>query len=690
MDIVPCQTDKRSDKGFFVAMHPEKLPVAGFLVVRNYPKKRFKKGVMTMKITLKDGSVKEYAQAMSVLDIASDISAGLARVACAGEVDGERVDLRTVVDKDCTLNILTAKDEDGLATLRHTASHVMAQAIKRLYPEAKLAIGPSIADGFYYDIDFASPIAAEDLEKIEAEMKKIVKEALPIERFTLPRNEAIALMKEKEEPYKVELIEDLPEGEEISFYKQGDFTDLCAGPHLMNTKEVGKAYKLTSIAGAYWRGDEHNKMLTRIYATAFGKKEELEAYLNMLEEAKKRDHRKLGKELGLFMMHDAGPGFPFFLPKGMVLKNTLLDYWRQLHKKAGYVEISTPIILNRSLWETSGHWDHYKNNMYTTVIDGQDYAIKPMNCPGGVLTYASEPRSYRDLPLRMGELGIVHRHEKSGQLHGLMRVRCFTQDDAHIFMTPEQIKDEIMGVAKLINEVYTLFGFKYHVELSTRPEDSMGSDEDWEMATEGLRSALDALGLDYVVNEGDGAFYGPKIDFHLVDAIGRTWQCGTIQLDFQLPQRFELEYQGADGEKHRPIMIHRVVFGSIERFIGILIEHFAGAFPTWLAPVQVKVLPISDKYADYAEKVRKQLDDAGIRVEVDTRAEKIGYKIREAQMQKVPYMVIVGQKEEEEGLVSVRSRFAGDEGQKNPEEFIKALREEIDSKTQREVKTQEA
>ena len=643
-----------------------------------------------MKITLKDGSVKEYAQAMSVLDIASDISAGLARVACAGEVDGERVDLRTVVDKDCTLNILTAKDEGGLATLRHTASHVMAQAIKRLYPEAKLAIGPSIADGFYYDIDFASPIAAEDLEKIEAEMKKIVKEALPIERFTLPRNEAIALMKEKEEPYKVELIEDLPEGEEISFYRQGDFTDLCAGPHLMNTKEVGKAYKLTSIAGAYWRGDEHNKMLTRIYATAFGKKEELEAYLTMLEEAKKRDHRKLGKELGLFMMHDAGPGFPFFLPKGMVLKNTLLDYWRQLHKKAGYVEISTPIILNRSLWETSGHWDHYKNNMYTTVIDGQDYAIKPMNCPGGVLTYASEPRSYRDLPLRMGELGIVHRHEKSGQLHGLMRVRCFTQDDAHIFMTPEQIKDEIMGVAKLINEVYTLFGFKYHVELSTRPEDSMGSDEDWEMATEGLRSALDALGLDYVVNEGDGAFYGPKIDFHLVDAIGRTWQCGTIQLDFQLPQRFELEYQGADGEKHRPIMIHRVVFGSIERFIGILIEHFAGAFPTWLAPVQVKVLPISDKYADYAEKVRKQLDDAGIRVEVDTRAEKIGYKIREEQMQKVPYMVIVGQKEEEEGLVSVRSRFAGDEGQKNPEEFIKALKEEIDSKIQREVKVQEA
>ena len=636
-----------------------------------------------MKITLKDGSVKEYGSPMSVLDIAADISAGLARAACAGEVDGETVDLRTVVDRDCRLSILTAKDEHGLSTLRHTASHVLAQAVKRLYPEAKLAIGPSIADGFYYDIDFETPIAADDLEKIEEEMKKIVKEALPVERFELPREEALALMEEKQEPYKVELIRDLPEGETISFYRQGEFTDLCAGPHLMNTKDVGKAYKLTSIAGAYWRGDEHNKMLTRIYATAFGKKEELEAYLTMMEEAKKRDHRKLGRELGLFMMHEAGPGFPFFLPKGMVLKNTLLDYWREIHKKAGYVEISTPIILNRSLWETSGHWDHYKNNMYTTVIDEQDYAIKPMNCPGGVLVYASEPRSYRDLPLRMGELGIVHRHEKSGQLHGLMRVRCFTQDDAHIFMTPEQIKDEIKGVARLINEVYTLFGFQYHVELSTRPEDSMGSDEDWEMATEGLRSALEDLGLDYVVNEGDGAFYGPKIDFHLVDAIGRTWQCGTIQLDFQLPQRFELEYNGADGEKHRPIMIHRVVFGSIERFIGILIEHFAGAFPTWLAPVQVKVLPISDKYADYASKVTDQLTEAGIRAELDTRSEKIGYKIREAQMQKIPYMVIVGQKEEEEGVISVRSRFAGDEGQKTLEEFTAALREEIDSRTAR-------
>lgn len=642
-----------------------------------------------MKVTLKDGSFKEYEQPISVIDIAASISPGLARMACAGDIDGESVDLRYVVDRDCQMNILTAKDEKGLAALRHTASHVMAQAVKRLYPDAKLAIGPSIADGFYYDIDFASPITAEDLEKIEGEMKKIIKEALPLERFALPREEALALMKEKAEPYKVELIEDLPEGEEISFYKQGEFTDLCAGPHLMNTKDVGKAYKLTSIAGAYWRGNEHNKMLTRIYATAFGKKEELEAYLTMMEEAKKRDHRKLGKELGLFMMHDAGPGFPFFLPKGMVLKNTLMEYWREIHKKAGYVEISTPIMLNRSLWETSGHWDHYKNNMYTTVIDEQDFAIKPMNCPGGVLVYASEPRSYRDLPLRMGEIGLVHRHEKSGQLHGLMRVRCFNQDDAHIFMTPEQIKEEIKGVARLINEVYTLFGFKYHVELSTRPEDSMGSDQDWEMATEGLRSALDELGLDYVVNEGDGAFYGPKIDFHLVDAIGRTWQCGTIQLDFQLPQRFELEYQGADGEKHRPIMIHRVAFGSIERFIGILIEHFAGTFPTWLAPVQVKVLPISDKFAEYGEKVRKQLDDAGIRVELDTRSEKIGYKIREAQMQKIPYMLIVGQKEQEEGLVAVRSRFEGDEGQKSLEAFIQAVKEEIRTKAVREAKGQQ-
>ena len=565
-----------------------------------------------MKVTLKDGSFKEYAQPMAVIDIAKDISEGLARMACVAEIDGEVKDLRTIVDKDCTLNIFTAKDPEGLAALRHTASHVMAQAIKRLWPETKLAIGPSIADGFYYDIDRDEPVTSDDLAKIEAEMKKIIKEALPLERFELPRAQAIELMKEKNEPYKVELIEDLPEDAIISFYKQGEFTDLCAGPHLMNTKEVGKAFKLMNIAGAYWRGSEKNKMLTRIYATAFAKKEDLEAYVTMMEEAKKRDHRKLGKELGLFMMSDAGPGFPFFLPKGMILKNTLLDYWREIHKKAGYVEISTPIILNRSLWETSGHWDHYKNNMYTTVIDGEDYAIKPMNCPGGVLVYASEPRSYRDLPLRMGELGIVHRHEKSGQLHGLMRVRCFTQDDAHIFMTPEQIRDEIKNVAGLINQVYSLFGFKYHVELSTRPEDSMGSDEDWELATSSLQGALDDLGLDYVINEGDGAFYGPKIDFHLVDAIGRTWQCGTIQLDFQLPQRFELEYIGADGEKHRPIMIHRVCFGSIERFIGILIEHFAGAFPTWLSPVQVKVLPISEKYEEYAKSVKAALDAADI------------------------------------------------------------------------------
>ena len=636
-----------------------------------------------MKITLKDGSVKEYAQAMSVIDIAKDLSEGLARVACAGEVNGEVVDLRTVLEQDCELNILTAKDEKGLAALRHTASHVMAQAVKRLYPNTKLAIGPSIADGFYYDMEFDTPLTSDDFGKIEAEMKKIIKEDLKIERFTKSREDAIAFMKEKGEPYKVELIEDLPEGEEISFYSQGEFVDLCAGPHLMSTKGVGKAFKIMSLAGAYWRGDEHNKMLTRLYATAFGKKEELEAYITMMEEAKKRDHRKLGKELGLFMMHEAGPGFPFFLPKGMVLKNTLLDYWRQIHKKAGYVEVSTPIILNRSLWETSGHWDHYKNNMYTTVIDGEDYAIKPMNCPGGVLVYASEPRSYRDLPLRVGELGLVHRHEKSGQLHGLMRVRCFTQDDAHIFMTPDQIKDEIKGVVALINEVYSLFGFEYHVELSTRPEDSMGSDEDWEMATEGLRSALDEIGLPYVVNEGDGAFYGPKIDFHLVDCIGRTWQCGTIQLDFQLPQRFELEYIGADGEKHRPIMIHRVVFGSIERFIGILIEHFAGAFPTWLAPVQVKVLPISEKYMDYAENVKKKLDEAGIRVELDTRSEKIGYKIREAQQAKIPYMLVVGQKEEEDGTVAVRSRAAGDEGTKSLDAFIADIQQEIEAKVNR-------
>ena len=652
--------------------------------VRSFNEKEERKRKQ-MKITLKDGSSKEYAESMRVIDIAADISEGLARMATAGEVNGEVVDLRTVVEEDCELSILTFQDEKGKGAFRHTASHIMAQAIKRLYPDAKLAIGPSVADGFYYDIDRETPLTQEDLEKIEAEMKKIVKEALPIEQFTKPRAEAIAYFQEKEEPYKVELIEDLPEDAVISFYSQGEFTDLCAGPHLMTTKPV-KAFKLTSLAGAYWRGSEKNKMLQRIYGTAFPKKAELDEYLTMLEEAKKRDHRRLGKELGLFMIRDEGPGFPFFLPKGMVLKNTLLDYWREIHNKAGYVEIATPIMLSRHLWETSGHWDHYKENMYTTVIDEEDFAIKPMNCPGGILVYQSEPRSYRDLPLRMGELGLVHRHEKSGQLHGLMRVRCFTQDDAHIFMMPEQIREEIKGVAKLIDEVYSLFGFKYHVELSTRPEDSMGSDEDWEMATDALRGALDDLGLPYVVNEGDGAFYGPKIDFHLEDSIGRTWQCGTIQLDFQLPLRFELEYTGADGEKHRPIMIHRVAFGSIERFIGILIEHFAGAFPTWLAPVQVKVLPISDKYMDYAENVLAQLKDSGIRAELDSRAEKIGYKIREAQMQKVPYMLVVGAKEEESGLVSVRSRFEGDEGQKSTAEFIAALKEEIAQKVAREVK----
>ena len=642
-----------------------------------------------MKVTLKDGSVKEYAQPMAVIDIAKDISEGLARMACVAEINGEEADLRTVVDSDCQLNILTAKDAEGLAALRHTASHVMAQAIKRLWPDTKLAIGPSIADGFYYDVDPVNPITADDLEKIEAEMKKIIKEALPLERFELPRAEAIALMKEKDEPYKVELIEDLPEDSVISFYKQGEFTDLCAGPHLMTTKEIGKAFKLMNIAGAYWRGSEKNKMLTRIYATAFQKKEDLEAYVTMMEEAKKRDHRKLGRELGLFMMHEAGPGFPFFLPKGMILKNTLLDYWREIHKKAGYVEISSPIIMNRKLWENSGHWDHYKDNMYTTVIDDEDYAVKPMNCPGGILVYASEPRSYRDLPIRMGEIGLVHRHEKSGQLHGLMRVRCFNQDDAHIFMMPEQIRDEIKGVAQLIDSVYKLFGFEYHVELSTRPEDSMGSDEDWEMATSALQGALDDLGLNYVVNEGDGAFYGPKIDFHLVDCIGRTWQCGTIQLDFQMPQRFNLEYIGADGEKHRPIMIHRVAFGSVERFIGILIEHFAGAFPTWLAPVQVKVLPISEKYEEYAKSVKAQLDEAGIRAEIDLRSEKIGYKIRDARLQKVPYMLIVGAKEEEEKLVSVRSRFAGDEGQTTLDAFLDNIKEEIRTRVLRETVAEE-
>ena len=641
-----------------------------------------------MKITLKDGSAKEYDRAMSVIEIAADISEGLARAACAGEINGERVDLRTMVDQDCTLSILTFNDKEGADAFRHTTSHIMAQAIKRLYPDAKLAIGPSIDDGFYYDIDREIPLTTEDLEKIEAEMKKIVKEDIKIKHYTLPRAEAIKFMQDKEEPYKVELIQDLPEDAVISFYEQGDFTDLCAGPHLMSTKPV-KAFKLTKIAGAYWRGNEKNKMLTRIYGTSYTKAADLEEYITRMEEAKKRDHRKIGKELGLFTFMDEGPGFPFFLPKGMILKNALMEYWREIHTRENYVEIETPVMLNKDLWLTSGHWEHYKDNMYSTVIDDVDYCIKPMNCPGAVLVYKSQPHSYRDLPLRLAEVGLVHRHEKSGALHGLMRVRCFHQDDAHIMMAPDQIQDEIKRVVGLIDEVYQLFGFKYMIELSTRPEDSMGSDEDWENATNGLKNALEDLGLEYMINEGDGAFYGPKIDFHLVDCIGRTWQCGTIQLDFQMPQRFEAEYIGADGEAHTPIMIHRVCFGSVERFIGILTEHFAGKFPTWLSPVQVKVLPISEKFFDYGKEVMKELKKNGIRCEMDERAEKIGYKIREARLERVPYMLVVGAQEEEAGLVSVRSRFAGDEGQKKLGDFIKDIQAEIASRTIREEQVQE-
>lgn len=569
--------------------------------------------------------------------------------------------------------------EDELRAIRHTASHVLAQAVKRLYPETKLAIGPAIDDGFYYDFDREGGFTPEDLEKLEAEMTKIVKENLPVKPFVLPRDEAVRFMEEKAEPYKVELIEDLPDEETISFYQQGEFVDLCAGPHIMYTKGV-KAFKLTSIAGAYWRGSEKNKMLTRIYGTAFANKTDLENYLTMMEEAKKRDHRKLGKELGLFMFAEEGPGFPFFLPKGMTLKNTLIDYWREIHLREGYQEISTPIILSRKLWENSGHWDHYKDNMYTTVIDEEDYAVKPMNCPGGMLVYKNQPHSYRDLPLRVGELGLVHRHEKSGQLHGLMRVRCFTQDDAHIFMRDDQIEDEIKGVTRLINEVYTQFGFEYFVELSTRPEDSMGSDEDWEMATNGLKKALEDMGLEYIVNEGDGAFYGPKIDFHLRDSLGRTWQCGTIQLDFQMPQRFNLEYTAEDGSKKRPIMIHRVCFGSIERFIGILIEHFAGKFPVWLAPVQVKVIPVSEKSMEYAAGVYEKLKAAGIRTELDHKDEKVGYKIRQAQLEKVPYMLVLGEKEAAEGAITVRSRDKGDLGAAGLEDFIADIKKMVAAK----------
>ena len=630
-----------------------------------------------LEFILKDGSKLEMPEGCKIEEVAQKISAGLARASLAARLDGKIVEMNHVADKGGKIEFLTFEDEDGRKVYRHTASHVLAQAVKRLYPNTKLAIGPAIDNGFYYDFDTEIPFTADVLEKLEAEMKKIIKEDLPLVRSVKPREEAVKYMEEKGEPYKVELINDLPEGSVVSFYTQGDFTDLCAGPHLASTGKL-KAIKLTSCTGAYWRGNEKNKMLSRVYGTAFPKQSELDEHLARIEEAKKRDHRRLGKELGIFALLEEGPGFPFFLPKGMIVKNTLIDYWRKIHTREGYQEISTPIMLRRELWETSGHWDHYKNNMYTTTIDDNEFAVKPMNCPGGMLVYKLEPRSYKDLPMRLGELGIVHRHEKSGEMHGLMRVRCFTQDDAHIFMTPEQITSEIKGVVRLINEVYNVFGFKYHVELSTMPEDHLGSLEDWEAATNGLRAALDEMHMPYVVNEGDGAFYGPKIDFHLEDSLGRTWQCGTIQLDFQLPMRFEAEYTGSDGEKHRPIMIHRVCFGSIERFIGILIEHFAGAFPTWLAPVQVKLLPISDRQHDYAAEVAKKLTAAGIRVETDTRNEKIGYKIREAQLEKVPYMLVIGDKECENGTVAVRSRKNGDMGTESLDTFIADVRKEID------------
>ena len=581
-------------------------------------------------------------------------------------------------------NLYTFENPEYRKTYWHTCSHVMAQAVKRLWPEVKLAIGPAIDEGWYYDFDAPFAFTPEHLAQIEKEMKKICKERLHLERTEKPRAEAVDYMQEKDEPYKVELINDLPEDAVISFYTQGEFTDLCAGPHLDSTGRIkGNAIKLTQCCGAYWRGDSNRKMLQRIYGIAFPTKDELDAYLTRIEEAKKRDHRKLGKELGLFMLTDYGPGFPFFLPKGMVLKNTLIDYWRQVHKKYGYVEVSTPMILNRTLWEQSGHWDHYKNNMYTTVIDDQDFAIKPMNCPGGMLVYASEPHSYRDLPLRVGELGLVHRHELSGALHGLFRVRCFTQDDAHIFMTKEQMEEEIQNVVKLFDEVYNVFGLKYTIELSTMPEDHIGTVEDWEFNQNVLKKAITAMGKSFVINEGDGAFYGPKLDFHIEDCLGRTWQCGTIQLDSQLPERFHLEYTGEDGLKHRPVMIHRVVFGSIERFIGVITEHFAGAFPLWLSPVQVKVLPVTERAHAYAKEVNEKLNAANIRCEADLRSEKLGYKIREAQMQKVPYMLVVGDKEAQDGTVSVRTRSGGDEGVMTMDAFLNQCLTEIDTKSKR-------
>ena len=630
-------------------------------------------------ITFPDGSVRQYDDGVTAHQIAESISPRLRKATLAAELDGKLYDAELPIHGDHSIKLLTFADEGGRWTYRHTGSHVLAQAVKRLWPEVKLAIGPAIDNGFYYDFDTDIPFSPEDFPKIEAEMAKIVAENHPLERFELPREEAIKFMQEREEPYKVELINDLPEDAVISFYRQGEFVDLCAGPHLESTGKC-KNIKLMSVAGAYWRGSEKNKMLKRLYATAFEKKSDLDDYLTMLEEAKKRDHRKLGKELGLFTIMDEGPGFPFFLPKGMVLKNNLIDYWREVHKRYGYVEVSTPIMLNRGLWERSGHWDHYKNNMYTTVIDDNDFAIKPMNCPGGMLVYQTEMHSYRDLPYRVGELGLVHRHELSGALHGLFRVRCFTQDDAHIFMTWDQMKDEIKNVVRLFDEVYSTFGLKYEIELSTMPEDHIGEVETWDRATETLKEAITEFGKEYVINEGDGAFYGPKLDFHIADCLGRTWQCGTIQLDMQLPERFELEYTGADGAKHRPVMIHRVVFGSIERFIGVITEHFAGAFPTWLAPVQVKLMALTDRTHDAVNDLADKLNAAGIRVETDLRNEKIGFKIREAQMQKIPYMLIIGDKEVENGVVAVRSRKAGDLGTMTLDAFIERINEEVRTK----------
>ncbi len=633
-----------------------------------------------IKIDLK-GQRKEFESGVTPAEVAKSIGMGLFKAACAARVDGEGKDLRTPLTQDCALEILTFDEAEGKHAYWHTTAHIMAQAVNRLYPGTKFAIGPAIENGFYYDFDMDTPLSSEELPKIEEEMKKIIKENLELEKFELPAEEAKREMAGQE--YKEELIDEHSgNGEKISFYRQGDFTDLCAGPHLMSTGGV-KAVKLTSITGAYWRGDATKKMLTRVYGISFPKQSQLDEYLQMLEEAKKRDHRKLGKELGLFMLRDEGPGFPFFLPKGMVLKNTLIDYWRQVHKKYGYLEISTPIMLNRQLWERSGHWEHYKDNMYTTVIDETNFGIKPMNCPGGMLVYASEPHSYRELPLRVGELGLVHRHELSGTLHGLFRVRCFTQDDAHIFMTREQMQEVIQETVGLFNEVYSTFGLSYTIELSTMPEDHIGEVEEWERNQEILKSAITAMGKDYVINEGDGAFYGPKLDFHIADSLGRTWQCGTIQLDSQLPERFELEYVGADGEKHRPVMIHRVVLGSIERFIGVITEHFAGKFPLWLSPVQAVILPISERHHEYAQSLKAQLEAAGLRVECDTRNEKIGYKIREAQLQQTPYMLVVGDKEAESSTISPRHRKDGDLGAMSVEEFIAKTQAEIAS---REIK----